>query len=668
MNGIKGVVGVFLLVLCFFSCSKGRVAPEKNQNYLDSFDFTKLSSTDKGRVLDSLFDDAMDEDNSAATRAYLLELAAKFDKEEAANRFLKLLNRVRTYSKEESDSLSLAKTFESLGGYYENKMHFDSTYFFYQQAGKWYKSLNDSVKIAEMSLGKASILYDFGFYTEAEVETITVLRYVNRDQHPMTIYESYQLLGLILCELKSFDESINYFRLTQAELIRMNAEGSFNKDDLTLAYGALYNNFAGAYEVNNNFDEAIEYYQRGLDVIGIDENHPAIYSALLNNISFARMQNSDTIGVLKNLKIAEGIRLESGTDQEVISSKLTIGEYYFKFGNRDLGLKYVTKAYDLALQMNSEYDQKEALRFLVEHDVVNKSKYTKEYVRLLEKIQANERSTRNKFARIAYETEEMINKNEFLKERNRRIIFIAIVVVGFLMFLLLVLRLNLRNKQLVLMQKQQDANQLIYKLVIEQQSKTQKAKQKERNRIAKELHDGIVNRIFTTRFNLMQLDSPDSVRKELLVSELVKAEEEVRMISHKLANQQFLNDETFEEVVKKLIELQQNSFGTQFELSVDRGIVWEGISAEVKMHLYRILQETLQNVNKYSKAKHCSIWILKEQQKVKLRIADDGIGFDIQKVKRGMGFKNLNERVAAIHGELVLKTSEGNGTVLEITF
>lgn len=644
------------------------MAAVKNQNYLDSIDFTNLSSTDRGRVLDSLFDDAMDEDNSAATRAYLLELASKFDKEEASSQFLQILNRVRTYSKEESDSLSLAKTFESLGGYYENKMHFDSTYFFYQQAGKWYKSLNDSIKIAEMSLGKASILYDFGFYTEAEVETITVLRYVNRDQHPMTVYESYQLLGLILCELKSFDESINYFRLTQSELLRMNAEGTFDKNDLILAYGALYNNFAGAYEVNNNFDEAIEYYQRGLDVNGIDENHPAIYAALLNNIGSARIQNNDTVGVLKNLKIAEAIRAKSGSTQEMISSKLTLGEYYFKIGEVDSGLKSVTQAYDLALSMNSEYDQKEALRFLVEHDVINKGRNTKEYVRLHEKIQANERSTRNKFARIAYETEEMINKNEFLKERNRRIVFIAVVVVGFLMFLLLVLRLSSRNKQLVLMQKQQDANQLIYKLVIDQQSKTQKAKQKERNRIAKELHDGIVNRIFTTRFNLMQLDSADMTRKDLLVNELFKAEEEVRTISHKLVNQQFLKDETFEEVVKKLIELQQNSFGTQFELSVDRGIVWEDISTEVKMHLYRILQETLQNVNKYSKAKHCSIWILKEQDKVKLRIADDGIGFDIERVKRGMGFKNLNERVAKIHGKLVLQTSEGSGTVLEITF
>lgn len=667
MSFYKYGIGLVLFLILAISCGKSKKDLVKNTQFLDQMDLKELSSSEKEGLLNCLFNDAMDSENSDTSRAYLLELASRFD-EEGESRSLKILNRVRAFSKEESDSLTLAKTFESLGDYYESKMQFDSTYFFYQQSGKWYTALNDSIKIAEMSLAKASILYDFGFYTDAEVETIRALRYASNKQSPMMVYESYQLLGLVLCELNSFEESISYYQLTQRELQKMNAEGSFDSSKLVLAYGALYNNFGGAYEVHKEFEKAIEYYQKGLDVAGIDENNPAIYSALLNNNSFARMQVNDTVGVLGDLKKAEAIRLKNGTPQEVITSKLTIGEYYFNKNQIGTGLQYIYDAYDLAISIKSDYDQKEALKFLVEHDAINKSKFTREYVRILEKIQAKERSSRNKFARIAYETEEMINKNERLAERNRKIIFLALVSVGFLMFLLLLLRLSSRNKRLIMEQKQQAANQQIYQLIIDQQHKTQEAKMGERTRIAKELHDGIVNRIFTTRFNLMQLDSEDVQRKDLLVQELVKAEEDVRTISHKLSDRQFLEDTTFEEVVKKLIEMQQNSFGTKFELSIDRGIVWGALSTEVKMHLYRILQEVLQNVNKYSRAKQCTIYMLKSEDKTILRISDDGIGFDIQKIKRGLGFKNLSERIAEIGGELVLDATVGKGVTLEIIF
>lgn len=667
MSFYKYIFGLVFVLLIAISCGKAKKDLAKNTQFLDQIDLQELSGSKKKDLLNCLFNDAMDSENSDSSRAYLLELASRFE-QEGESRSVKILNRVRAFSKEESDSLTLAKTFESLGNYYESKMQFDSTYFFYQQSGKWYTALNDSIKIAEMSLAKASILYDFGFYTDSEVEAIRALRYASNNQSPMMVYESYQLLGLVLCELNSFEESISYYELTQKELQKMNADGRFDSSKLVLAYGALYNNFGGAYEVHKEFEKAIQYYQKGLDVAGIDNNNPAIFSALLNNISFTRMQINDTAGVLDDLKKAESIRLKNGTPQEVITSKLTIGEYYFNKDQIGTGLQYIYDAYDLAISIKSDYDQKEALKFLVEHDVINKSKFTREYVRILEKIQAKERSSRNKFARIAYETEEMINKNERLAERNRKIIFLALVSVGFLMFLLVLLRLSSRNKRLIMEQKQQAANQQIYQLIIDQQQKTQEAKMGERTRIAKELHDGIVNRIFTTRFNLMQLESEDVQRKDLLVQELVKAEEDVRTISHKLSDRQFLEDTTFEEVVKKLIEMQQNSFGTKFELSVDRGIVWGALSTEVKMHLYRILQEVLQNVNKYSKAKQCTIYILKSDDKTILRISDDGIGFDMQKIKRGLGFKNLSERITEIGGELILDAAVGKGVTLEIIF
>jgi signal transduction histidine kinase len=92
-------------------------------------------------------------------------------------------------------------------------------------------------------------------------------------------------------------------------------------------------------------------------------------------------------------------------------------------------------------------------------------------------------------------------------------------------------------------------------------------------------------------------------------------------------------------------------------LTVDRYIDWSAVSSENKIHVYRIIQEAIQNLNKYSKAKKCFLMLLKTGDKTTIRIWDDGIGI-----------KNIIERVKSLNGECKITSTKGNGTKIEVIF
>jgi signal transduction histidine kinase len=84
--------------------------------------------------------------------------------------------------------------------------------------------------------------------------------------------------------------------------------------------------------------------------------------------------------------------------------------------------------------------------------------------------------------------------------------------------------------------------------------------------------------------------------------------------------------------------------------------------------MYRIVQEAIQNINKYSKAEKCFVILLKTSDKITIRIWDNGIGFNAEKVKYGIGLKNIKERTKALNGELKITSKIEKGTTIEIIF
>ncbi len=90
------------------------------------------------------------------------------------------------------------------------------------------------------------------------------------------------------------------------------------------------------------------------------------------------------------------------------------------------------------------------------------------------------------------------------------------------------------------------------------------------------------------------------------------------------------------------------------------------VSNNTKINIYRIIQESMQNIYKHAHAKNIKIRISLEKNLICLDIIDDGDGFDTSKSKKGIGLKNMVSRVENLKGQITFTSQSGSGTEVNV--
>ena len=658
------------LLLLMVSCQNNKFDIQKRNDvlaFLKKIEQKSLKADIEEKYLDTLYQKLQGLDNDSVTRNIYFKIAFKFYNLNSLDKYLNVARRINSLSVKDKDSSHIAKSLYYLGDYYDDKTQLDSAFYYYSQSEKLYEKIEDTLNTGKTTLYKAGILYDVGNFTESEIEAVKALRLLSKIRNTRLVYECHNLIAISLKELNNYKKALEYFSLALEQLEQLERE-NYSEEKIAKSRISCYNNMGAAYEKLVNHQEAIYLFNEGLQTKDLKTNYPKLYAMLLNNLGYSKMKLGNNKNAKKllfeSLRIRDSLQILPG----IVSSKIRIGEYYLFEKDTVNALNYIKEGFILSKKINSNYDIINSLKLLTENDSKNKTFYSNLYFKVNDSIQNLERQTRNKFARIAYETDEIEDENQLLVKRITYILTISVVLFVFLAAFLLIYRLKSRNKELLFIKDQQEANEKIYQLMLKQLSETEKARAEERNRIAMELHDGIVNSIFTTRFNLIQLESRAVDKKEQLVKELEKTENEIRRVSHDLTQNLHFEDKNLSEIIVNLVESQQNQYNTKFDVSVDKYIDWSSVSSDNKIHIYRIIQEAIQNINKYSKAERCYIMLLKTADKITIRIWDNGIGFNPEKVKQGIGLKNIKERTKALNGELKITSSTGNGTTIEVIF
>ena len=293
------------------------------------------------------------------------------------------------------------------------------------------------------------------------------------------------------------------------------------------------------------------------------------------------------------------------------------------------------------------------------------------YIKISDSLQKAERAIRNKFARIRFETDEIEKRNvEITREKQLYLITSLILfVIGALVYI--IFKQKSRNKQLRFDQLQQKSNEEIYNLMIAQQQRLEEGRQQEKQRVSRELHDGVLSKLFGTRLSLDSLNNRSDTEavdtRAKYLEDLKVIEQEIRQVSHDLNGEIFDSNLGYTEVITNLISNQTKIKDVKYQFNADKLINWEEVSNKVKIHLYRILQESLQNINKHARAKNVTVNFQKIDEKIQLDIADDGVGFDDNKVKNGIGLKNIKSRIKELNGKLRFTSVKGKGTNISIT-
>ena len=196
-----------------------------------------------------------------------------------------------------------------------------------------------------------------------------------------------------------------------------------------------------------------------------------------------------------------------------------------------------------------------------------------------------------------------------------------------------------------------------------------KTQENERYEIGAELHDNICQILASTYVTLGVLSKSvnrsgielfDQCREYIML-----ATHEIRNLSHALAPA-FFNNTTLGEAFETL--LNNTNVEKKYDISCyfDAAMNKMNICRELQLNLYRILQEQLRNIHKYADCKKIEVDLTVINNKIKMRIADDGIGFDVSEVKAGIGISNMRRRVKLYDGEMEIFSSPGNGCELDI--
>jgi len=193
------------------------------------------------------------------------------------------------------------------------------------------------------------------------------------------------------------------------------------------------------------------------------------------------------------------------------------------------------------------------------------------------------------------------------------------------------------------------------------------ATEQERIRVARELHDGAGQILTGIRLSLQVLRSAvdkqgAAVDRIALTEGLVdQAIDEVRDIAMGL-RQAALDRLGLVEAIGELCDGVKSSSGLDARFST-RGVP-EELPAAVETALYRLVQECVNNTLKYADASSVSIELDLEGDQLRVRIEDDGVGFDVDSARRGMGLRNMSERVALLSGRLDIESELGQGTIV----
>lgn len=557
------------------------------------------------------------------------------------------------------DTLNVSKGYEYLGIFHSEASFSDSALYYFNRALKHSKN----ARHPDLYLNVASIYYDLGNFHESEKYAIKAMEVYEKPPRPIA-YRSCVLLANISANFGDYDMSFQ--KMAEAiEIIE-------NDKDLQLSFSreTLWNNIGVNYQNIGKHHEALKFFDKGINSVGIEDDDQ-LYATLLDNIAYSRLKLGEVESVESLFRKALNLRIAKRNTPKIVLSLLHLGELEVARGSIEKGLASFQKGY----QISSKYDLMDekvwTLKQLINFDKPNQHKYIQEYIKISDSLKTVERRNHNKFARIAFETDEIIKQKEEaeLTERIYAGSALAFIVVMSLTFTTLYQRS--KNKKLQLHKIQQEADAEIMKLLTVHQEEIAMAREDEKKRIGRELHDGVMNRLAGARIQLEKLaesQDDETIRKCLAhISQLHSIESDLRAVSHDLSRD---NDVTYlhfsnmlSTMVAQLAGDRENYITSKIKFND-----WKSLSSTFKIGIYRILQEALGNCIKHSGADQIKLAITSKDNELRITVTDNGKGFQMDLEPDGIGLKNIKIRVRELNGKISITSEPGVGTTLSLAF
>lgn len=599
-------------------------------------------------------------------RDLYLELFDRIDDQEYKTLKKALFDKALSRAEALRDSVALGIFNLEMSQYYWNTNSPDSTFLKANNAFRIFSDLGASYEAGRGAYTMAAAQFAANDYLQAEQTAILALELFETSSSPeknRRIISTYNLLGSIATALNAYERAIEY---------RETALEYFDSDELSgRAYYGLLNNLSNTQIEAGSYEEALGTLEDLVDDPELKGENPHLYAIVLLNKARANFALRNLEEVESNYLEALRIREELGETRNLPRSNYFLAEYYWAQRDTARAREHLQEGKRIALETEELDGLQDILKLQMLVDRENSAQYGLELSELKDSLIQEERLLRDKFARVRYQTDQYIAENQFLSRQRMMWIWVTAGIVLLGMALLVIINQRIRNQKLRFLQQQQEANQEIFNLMLTQNEKIEEGKQEEQKRISEELHDGVLGEMNGIRMVLLGLNGKEDEKSVSLraqaIEKLKSVQEEIRGISHALSDAAYQKFSNFIVSIEDLLESTAGPAGLEHQLEYDREADWDGVSGEIKINLYRIVQECLQNTIKHARANKVVVELQASEDTLVARICDDGRGFHKRRGKRGIGQKNIASRVQRLGGQWEVASSPGSGTEIRIT-
>lgn len=228
---------------------------------------------------------------------------------------------------------------------------------------------------------------------------------------------------------------------------------------------------------------------------------------------------------------------------------------------------------------------------------------------------------------------------------------------------------KVKNVQKQMADQVKTAQKLASEKAIDQEKIVQKIVSQERNRLARELHDSVSQQLFAASMLMSAItekkreeDGGEAKQLKLVEDMIHQSQLEMRALLLHLRPVP-LKGKSLQEGMQELL----NELAQKVPMEISWKIEAVPLEKGVEDHLFRILQESVSNTLRHSKATSLEVLLINRDDLIILRIADDGVGFDVSVEKAGSyGLQNMHERAKEIGGALKVVSLKNKGTRLEV--
>ncbi len=430
-----------------------------------------------------------------------------------------------------------------------------------------------------------------------------------------------------------------------------------------------YHHRGESFSQKGNFDAALPYFQKVLDIrIQLQDSVGLGYIYL--DFAACKAEKGHLEAALEYIEKSTAIRKSLGDNSGIAVNTVITGETYFTFEDYERAATYFQRtielakpigftdlarfAYDMLQKSQIELKNFEAAyQNLVSAQALNDSLFNIEKTKTLAEMDAKYQ-TAKKEQQIELQQAQLASQNAALLV-NRLfngglfIVIISMIIIGYLQYN----RMLLKRAKLLEEEKSKTKEAQIKAAISSQES--------ERSRFARDLHDGFGQMISILNLNLKSLQNDTADRQEVFDKSTAVLEDmyqELKGICFNLMPQTLIKHGVKSAIrefaarinISKKVYIETSFFGMD-----------ERLSDLQEISLYRISQEWVNNILKYSDADKITIQLIRDEEGLTLMVEDNGQGFDPELLISGSGngWKNMNSRSNLIKGELELDTMPG---------